>query len=168
MTKINLIWSNYWDDIDVDEEFYKEEYPDIYAQGLDAMSEDMANMNYEYLDDERANLNIQLENPILILANLGLWNGRCSGYKIIHSGNIKDILCSDCDYVKWYCDAYNLKCEATHHDGTNYYEYREIRPNVNIDKLCEKLYNGEEISRAEINRYTKSLRPYIQKVYGWV
>jgi hypothetical protein len=112
-------------------------------------------------------LNIQLDNSILVIADLGLWNGRRQGYKIIQSGNIQDILYSDCDYVEWYSDGYNIKAKMSHHDGTNYIEYREIRGNVNIDNLTSKIYNNMDVSRAEINRYTRSLLPYVAKVYGW-
>jgi len=119
------------------------------------------------VDDERANLNIGLAGNILIIASLGLWSGRKSGYKII-SNNIKDIFSTACgDSVKWYADGKNIKCEDHHHDGTNYYTYREIRENVDISKLTDKIYNNEEISEKEINKYTKSIRPYVAKTYGW-
>ena len=50
----------------------------------------MYERNGEYLDDERMNLDIQLDKPILVIVDLGLWNGRYSGYKEIKSGNIKE------------------------------------------------------------------------------
>lgn len=43
----------------------------------------MYERNSEYLDDERMNLDIQLDKPILVIVDLGLWNGRYSGYKEI-------------------------------------------------------------------------------------
>lgn len=120
-----------------------------------------------WLDDERENLNIQLENPILVIADLGLWNGRKQGYKIIESGNIKDILYDECDYVKWYSDGHNIKAIASHHDGTNYYEYREIRDMDNIRNLLELIYCGKKISRSKLNYYTKSIHPHVAEIYGW-
>lgn len=120
-----------------------------------------------WLEDERDNLDIQLENPILVLADLGLWNGRRQAYGIIESGNIRDILTSDCDYVKWYSDGYNIKAEGAHHDGTNYYEYREIRNPENIENLLDAIYNGEKISRRKLNYYTRSIEPAVAEVYGW-
>ena len=56
--------------------------------------------------------------------------------------------------------------EGYHHDGRNYVEFREIREDKDVDKLLDKIYNQEPVSRAEIRRYTKSLRPYIKEIYG--
>ena len=162
-----LIWSNYPDDITVDEEFYKTEYPEIYAKGIEAMEEATYDDLYLYLDDEKQNLDIQLSGEILVIGNIGTWKGRRHGYKIIESGNISDILNSECDYSKWYSDGYNIKFIGAHHDGTNYYEYREIRDNVDIEKLLDKIYYGKPISRQLLNYYTKSILPQVAKVYGW-
>lgn len=125
--------------------------------------------NYDadyYLEDERMNLDIPTDGRILVIADLGLWNGRRQGYKIIN-GNVSNILYDDADYVEWYSDGYNIKATAHHHDGTNYYEYREIREDKNIDNLLNTIYNGEEITRRQLNYYTKSLHPYVAEVYGW-
>jgi hypothetical protein len=157
-----VIWQNY--DVQPDDEFYKEEYPDLSEDGMyNRAVED----NDMFLDDERDNLNIQLDNPILVIADLGLWNGRHSGYKIIQSGNIKDILYSDCDYVEWYSDGYNILARMSHHDGTNYLTYKEIRSGVDIDNLLNKIYNGKYYSMSYLRRYTRSILPYVAGVYGW-
>jgi len=131
----------------------------------EAVEDDCKN-NDLYLDDERANLDITLDNKILCIASMGLWNGRKQGYKIL-TNNIKDILYSDCDYCSWYSDGYNIKAKLVHHDGTNYIEYREIKNNDNIDNLLNDIYNGKTISRARLNYYTKSILPKVSKVYGW-
>ena len=59
----------------------------------------MCETNADYLSDERVNLNIQLSQPILVIADLGLWNGRRMGYKEIPSGNIRDCLSGGYDYT---------------------------------------------------------------------
>lgn len=66
------------------------------------MSEDervalMYEINGDYLNDERSNLNIQLSRPILVIGDLELWHGRRMGYKEIESGNISDCLCTEQD-----------------------------------------------------------------------
>lgn len=119
-----------------------------------------------YLEDERQNLNIIADGRILVIADLGLWNGRRQGYKILGK-RVSDILFSDADYVEWYSDGHNIKATATHHDGTNYYEYRVIREDRNIENLLDAIYNGEEITRKKLNYYTKSLYRDVAKVYGW-
>lgn len=103
------------------------------------------------------------------MPDLGLWHGRRMGYKEIESGNIKDCLYSDTDYVTWYVDRLgDLRCDAAHHDGTNHYLYRTYKPGVSeeqIDNLKEKLYYGTA-TRTDISRLTRRLGDDIAKVYG--
>ena len=130
----------------------------------------MYELNADYLDDERTNLNIQLSQPILVIADLGRWNGRVMGYKEIPSGNIRDCLYSDTDYSTWYMDKLgDLRCDAVHHDGTDHYLYRAYKPGVTdaqVDRLKEKIYHGVA-TRADITRITRRLGDDIGKVYGW-
>ena len=75
----HIIWSN---DIDYDDwrEDLEEQYPDLTeAERMELMYE----LNSDYLDDERSNLDIQLSRPILVVGDLGLWNGRRMGYNFI-------------------------------------------------------------------------------------
>lgn len=119
-----------------------------------------------YLEDERQNLNVETDGRILIIADLGLWNGRRQGYKILGT-KVSDILSSDADYVELYGDGHNIKATVSHHDGTNYYEYRVIREDRNVENLLDAIYNGEEITRKKLNYYTKSLYKDVAKIYGW-
>ena len=165
----HLIWSNYALDYEDWRADMEAEYPDLSEDDRMAL---MYEINSDYLDDERANLNIQLAQPILIIADLGLWTGRHIGYKEIESGNIRDCLYSDRDieYSTWFVDKLgDLRCEAIHHDGTNYMLYRTYKPGVResqIDLLKEKLYFGTA-TRADITRITRRLGDEIGKVYGW-
>lgn len=174
--KKHVIWSNY--DLDVNDDWteaYKEhleindeEVPEEIDE--DDVYEYMVETNADYLDDERTNLNIQLTRPILVIGDLGLWNGRRMGYKEIPSGNIRDCLYSDCDYNTWYVDGQgDLRCEAIHHDGRNYYTYRAFKPEATVaqmENLKDKLYHGTA-TRADITRITMRLGDAIGKVYGW-
>lgn len=165
--KKHIIWSN----INLDPEDWRLDYEEYAEENGLEISEDglyewMLETNDIYLDDERSNLDIKLDGRILVIADLGLWNGRRQGYKIIR-GNIADILYDESDYAEWYSDDYNIRAKAIHHDGTNYYLYREIREERNIQNLLDAIYNGEEISRSKLNYYTKSINPYVKKVYGW-
>ena len=120
-----------------------------------------------WFDDEQSNLYRNLDGRILAIASVGRWNGRVSGYKIL-GDNLNEVLtCSiGCDEKEVYCDAYNVHATGYHHDGRNHVEFREIREDRNIDNLLNKLYMNEPVTRREINYYTKSLRSYIQKIYG--
>ena len=172
----NKIWSTYdafdlMDDVD----FINEECEQT---GIGKSYEDLPmykiyDIAWKYnnlrLDDERANLNIDVHSPIIAIADLGLWNGRVKGYKELKSSNISDCFYTDCDFAEWYCDAYDFRAEMAHHDGTNYILYRMRKENISDtqwETFLWKLYEGKA-DRADITRYTKSLMPYIAKVYGW-
>lgn len=130
----------------------------------------MVETNGEYLSDERANLNIQLSQPIIVIGDIGRWNGRVMGYKMIDSGNIKDCLYSDTDMTEWYVDKYgDLRADAVHHDGTNHYLYRVFKDTVSpeqMERLQEKIHFGKA-TRADITKVTKRLGDEIAAVYGF-
>ena len=153
----HIIWSNY----DLDYEDWRgdleAEYPELSEDERISL---MYEINGHYLDDKRMNLNVQLSQPILVIGDLGLWNGRRMGYKEIPSGNIRDCLYGDTDYSTWYVDRLgDLRCDAIHHDGTNHYLYRVYKDGVRdsqIELLKEKLYRGTA-TRADITRVTRRL-----------
>lgn len=163
----HLIWSNYDLDYDDWKDDLEAEHPDLSErERIDLMYQ----INSDYLDDERVNLNITLSRPILVIADLGLWYGRRQGYKEIESGNIRDCLYDDNDYVTWFVDKNgDLRCDSIHHDGTNHYLYRTYKDGVSdeqIENLKWKLYHGQA-TRKDITRITRRLGDEIGKVYGW-
>lgn len=168
--KKRIIWSN----ININPDDWKEGYKEIAEEnGWDEDTENEDNLQIfiseeleRNLDDERANLNIPLDGDILVIADLGLWNGRRQGYKILH-GNVSNIFTTGEDYTEWYSDGYNIKAIAGHHDGDNRYLYREIKNDKNIGRLLSDIYEGKKITRQRLNYYTKSLHPYVAKIYGW-
>lgn len=163
----HIIWSNENLDLDDWREDLQEQYPDC---SEDELYRIMCETNAEYLSDERVNLNIQLSQPILVIADLGLWNGRRMGYKEIPSGNIRDCLSGGYDYTTWYVDKKgDFRCDDIHHDGTNHYLYRVYKDGVSEyqkDRLKKKLYEGTA-TRADVTRITRRLGDEIGKVYGW-
>ena len=170
----HIIWSNMNLEADDWRDSYKE-YLEI--NGLDddpndenKLYEYMFEANDDYLSDERRNLDIQFSQPIIVIGDLGRWNGRVTGYKMIDSGNITDCLYSDTDYTEWYVDKYgDLRANAVHHDGTNHYLYRVFKDGVTdtqIENLQDKIYNGKA-TRADITRVTKRLGDDIAGVYGF-
>ena len=144
------IWSNA--DLDYEEwkDWMEEEYPTLSDDERVAM---MYEENGHYLEDERLNLDIQLSQPILVVADLGLWNGRRTGYKEIPSGNIRDCLYSDYDYTTWYVDkSGDLRCDDTHHDGTNHYLYR-VYISMNQQQVQQlEIDDGNTIQVVDIDR----------------
>lgn len=169
-----IVWSNW----NLEAEDWREAYKNfLEANELDsdpnneeALYKWIVETNDEYLSDERENLNIQFVQPIIVIGDLGRWNGRVMGYKMIDSGNIKDCLYSDTDYTEWYVDSYgDLRADAAHHDGTNHYLYRVFKEGVTdsqIERLQNKIYMGKA-TREDITRVTKRLGDEIGKIYGW-
>ena len=160
-----IVWSNI--DTKELEEFIAGEHPDVGESEKNELMYDYLNL---MLDDERINLNVVLDEPILCIADLGLWNGRKQGYKVIQSGNIRDCLSAIGDYTEWYVDnSGNFRCTDIHHDGTNYYEYRTWKPNVSCERrqnLLRKICNGTA-TRKDITRVTTGIGRKIAEIYGF-
>lgn len=153
-----VIWSN--------EEY--EEWCDAMKEGI--TDEEITPEYYYYccneeIIDERINLHKDVDGYIVAFASLGLWNGRRNGAKLVGT-LVSDILYSDCDYVTWYCDPYNIRCNATHHDGNNSILYRVAKDKEHAERLVNAIAYGN-MSEEQFRRATKSLRPYVAKVYGW-
>ena len=173
----HIVWSNLNLDI---EDGWREAYADcVEINGWDedpndeyAIYEYMVEANGFYLDDERMNLDIEVSQPIIAIADLGLWNGRFSGYKELNSCNIKDCLngFDSCEYHEWYVDEQgDLRCTAIHHDGTNYILYRAYRDGITSTQrydFLDKIYNGQA-TQEDIDAVTRSLGDDVAKVYGW-
>ena len=166
--KKRIIWSN----INIGFEQWKKDYIEYQSENNwlfqfeDVSDDDVWGWIYRCLecnlDDERMNLDIETEGRIIAIADVGLWNGRRQGYKILGT-NVNEIFRISEDYNEYYSDGHNIKATCVHHDGTNYIEYRVIREGRDIDNL----FDGKEITRKRLNYYTKSLLPYVKKVYGW-
>ena len=169
MTK-HVIWSNLNLDLDEWREGLLEDYPDVDPDDDSVLYSLMIDTNNSYLDDERCNLDIQIGQPILVIADLGLWFGRRAGYREIESGNISDCLYDPNEYVEWYVDSYgNLRSISIHHDGRNNYLFRAWKDNTTDtqrENLKEKIYHGVA-TRRDISRLTRSIGKDIGRVYGW-
>lgn len=174
--KKHIIWSNLNLDID--------DWRDSYAEFIEdngwnddrddeyAIYQHMIEINSMYLDDERMNLDVEISRPIVAIADLGLWNGRFSGYKELNSCNLKDCLDTfdSCEYHEWFVDEQgDLRCTAVHHDGTNFVLYRAYRDDVSdeqIEEFLSKIYDGEA-TEDDINAVTRKLGDEVAKIYGW-
>ena len=156
--------------IDYTASMIAEEQPDASDDTIWSIAEEV---NADFLDDERCNLDIQLGMPILVIGNLGLWDGRRSGYSLIRSGNIADCLYSSMNgasYCEWYLDELgDLRGTEIHHDGTNEYLYRVWKSDTTESQrtaLLNKLFFGTA-TRKDITRCTRRLGDRIAEVYGW-
>lgn len=164
--KERIIWSNF--DIFYDE--WVEDFKDsCEANGIDENEMDLYEWVDEclsdYLDDERLNLNKEVDGVIVCFADLGFWDGHHQGARTMGT-NVKNILHSDCDYTEWYCDRYNVRCTAAHHDGRNSYLYRVAKDRETAERLVNKIAY-EDMTEQQFMKATKSLKPYVERVYGW-
>ena len=148
-------------------EWLSESYPEVEQTEEEVTQEIYDNIGRWY-EGETYNLDKELDGRILAIANIGKWNGRVSGYKVL-GNNLNEVLTTEigCDEKRVYCDRYNVKAEGYHHDGRNYVEFREIREDKNIDNLLDKIYMNKPISRSELNYYTKPLGKYVKAIYGF-
>ena len=168
MKNKKIIWSNM--DLNVDD------WRDGYAEFCeinnitDGDEHDIYNWmidtNAEYLEDERANLNKQLDGDIIIFGDLGLWNGRANSYSITRA-NLNAIFDINADLIEFYGDGHEIRATSCHHDGRNYYQFRAIRNGRDINNLLDAFLTGEYISPRKLNYYTRSVYPDIARVYGW-
>lgn len=161
-----MIWTS-WDLLD-------EEAKACYQQSQKEMlndetykvsEEEWAEEVYGWLDDERCNLDKEVDGVIVVFGDLGLWRGRRQGFQILGS-NVADILKSECDDAEWYGDGYNIRGRMAHHDGTNHTLYRVAKDREDAGRIAEKIYNCE-IDEEGFRRRTRSLYPYVASVYGW-
>lgn len=176
--KERVIYSNYdlW-----------EEYPDDYIKniiledsyGLDLTEEDITDddiWRLRYREDEFAWEEIWCEilyffkgKTVGFFGTVGLWNGRYMAGKIGDFEKLFYEATKDCVYLKFYDVNGHLHLTCSHHDGTNYFEIKEIS-----DKGIKYLDNWEwgNDSRTEqyvhtqiFNRYSRTPR-FAEKIWG--
>ncbi len=163
-----VIWSNEYLDWDNYRDAFEEE--DYSGLSDDEKYQLMCDLNNDYLDDERRNLDVQVGTPIIVIADIGRWDGRHTGYREISGGCIKDCLESQLDGVTWYVDGRgDFRMDGYHHDGRNYYLYRKYREGVSeemIDDFKEKILD-HTLTAEDIDRVTARLGDDIADVYGF-
>ena len=169
MTRLVIYRSNIEEeDMDVAKEALEEEYPDWQLSDSDVANR-AAEDNEAWLSDERRNLDIPLQNEVIAIARLGLWdNKRPMAYQRMgHNVNAILSLHSDGDVI-FYADSVSqeVRCDNSHHDGTNLIRFREMRENVDVESFLLLIFN-QKATEEDIEKYTRSLYPYVAKVYGW-
>lgn len=127
-------------------------------------------MNADALTDVRKKLDIWLNQPILLIAKYGLWNGTRNSVSEIGSSNIKDCLYSNCAVITWFLDSQgDLRADGVHEEGTNHYLYRTWRDDVTPRQkqmMMQRVIEGKPVER-DIANLTRSLGKEICKQYGW-
>lgn len=169
----HLIWSNRYEVVEKEAAYFMEEEGLSEDEAVEAAYASIENSLY----DERANLkSIQSGGPILVVASLGLWNGRVSGYKELPEGTLDQILYDgSCDEGTWYSNGKDICFEGFHHDGRNHYTYRIVNfDNIDSDeaedaynRLLDDIYSQRPYKEEDYMRFTLSMHPLIAGLYGW-
>ena len=169
--KVNEIWNS--NTYDWDREEMKQEYEEIYGETpseeeLNSFIEDKNNI---FLDNERYNVECYEKEhetkTYVILADLGLWNGRAAGGKVIKGLWNAISKCFE-DYNHIYEYRRRLCVDAVHHDGTNHFQIKELTP-----KGLEYVENHPYMSDRELHQrlfkdshYSHEVTMF-KKMYGW-
>lgn len=170
--KIKIIWNYDLSDYD------RDEMKGVYEECCDETPSDelleeyIQDTNNDYLDDIRAEIECHEKNhdskTYVIIGNLGLWYGRVEGGKIIEGLWNSLRQCFE-DYNKIYEENGRLKVTAHHHDGTNFFQIKELTKrgedfaerhkwDMSDRELHKKLFND--------SHYSRNVRMF-KELYGW-
>ncbi len=120
-------------------------------------------------DDESRRMNDFFSSGrFLLKGTIGRWDGPAEGGFIFSTFKEMHKAWDWCDYIEFYDANGHFRIRCSHHDGTNYYEVRELTPagieyesnhgsSMPTRQLHEKLWNS--------SKYTK-LPHYANKVLG--
>ena len=110
-------------------------------------------------DDEQALIDKELNNKVIAISN-SFWND--AEYKVL-GGNLNSIFDAlECENQRLYCTQHNV-CGK---DNGTRYTFREVKAGVDAEELIEKYEDGKISASTIYKKYTRSLRPYIRKIYG--
>ena len=171
INKVNEIWNS--STYNWDKEEMKQEYEELNGEipseeVLDRFIEDTNDM---FLDDERSNVEFYEKQygakTYVVLADLGLWNGRAEGGKIIKGLWNAISKCFE-DYNHIYEYRRRLYVDAIHHDGTNHFQIKELTP-VGIDYMENHPYMSDRELHQRLfkdSHYSHEVTIF-KKMYGW-
>lgn len=170
--KKNMIWS--YDTSSWDEDEMRGMYEECYEEtpSEEILQRYIDDTNHCYLEDVEGEIShyekTNGQRQYIILADLGLWNGRFDGGDIIVGLWNAISKCFE-DYNEIYEEGGRLKVTAHHHDGTNYFQIKELTErgeeyaerhkwDMSDRELHQKLFND--------SHYSRNVRAF-KEVYGW-
>ncbi len=132
----------------------------------------MDECNSEYFDDVICEIqNYESKHgkqTYVVLASIGRWNGTFDGGTI--SEGMESVLrqCFE-DYNHVYVDGRRFKVEAVHHDGTNFFEIKELTQKGEA-YFCRHEYDMEPRQlHAKLfsnSQYSREVKMFAD-IYGW-
>jgi len=160
---------------DFDYEAIKADYIEFSLDGNEDMysESDMIAWHYEEINMDGEIVEYDMKEisktagKVFVFGTVGLWNGRMIVGEIVDSLDRRIARAME-DYNRITLDR-DLAIEAVHHDGTNHYTIRQLKPDlseIQRENFENKLDEGL-ISKRDITHYTRSLRPLIARYYGF-
>lgn len=106
-------------------------------------------------------------NGFLLVGTCGCWDGTYNGGCYVNEFNDLYKFWDGCDYIKVYDEGGHLYIEASHHDGSNYAELRELTCKGSNYALNHRWDSDREVHETLMssNFYTR-LPHYAHKVWG--
>lgn len=148
----NYDYENYMEDAKENLKAQMEEYGEEGEPSVDEIyteAADMCNSDWDFYYDCICNY-LQSHN-LIATGTVGTWLGRVEGGLVIETPQDFLSLLKDCDYIKIGMDDRQMIIKCSHHDGTNYYELREMLESDyeyygehmydDRRELCEYLFN---------------------------
>lgn len=113
--------------------------------------------------------NVHGQSEYIVLANIGLWYGRCDGGKIITG--MKNVIyecIEDLDYYEIFFKNGQLHISGSHHDGTNTFVIRELK-DESADYIKRHEYDTEprDLHRHLFNSNRWSMRVKMFDILGY-
>ena len=172
MEKTKVIWdydTSSWDEND-SREMYEETYG--CSPNDEELSMFVEETNSEYLSDVISEVehyeSCHGKKSYIIVAKLGLWNGTFDGGKIVEG--LANVI-RECfeDYNRLYVDGRRLRISASHHDGTNTFEVKELT-DKGVDYASRHDYDTEprelHAKLFSSSNYSREVKLFAD-LYGW-
>lgn len=133
--------------------------------------DEVSELEGEELKAEERNLEpLDEGGGLVVLASLGLWNGKSNGVHEIRSLENSLYIMPSCDFRTLYVDSNgDLRFEGSHHDGSNSCLIRYWKDGTTEDQknlLMDKWIFGKA-AKSDISRYTRKAGLKIAEMYGW-
>ena len=121
------------------------------------------------LEDEKTNLGTKKTGPILVIADLGLWNGRKPGYRFLEGDGTLDRVFEVFrgDFFSLWEEGGELLGKDIHHDGTNFYMFYEVLDREAAEEATGLAFSGKEIPEDLLRRGLSPLGKKVSEIYGW-
>ena len=154
-----------------DYELSDEELDAIIDENYDTVWEYIENLHNMYLDDEKDNLNCPLHNEVLCI-DYGFDDDEIQEVQRTEISNLNECLHprTEDTEIMYFVEKDTLELRQKEYGySTNYFTYREVKAGVTEEQLDEFFdkCNAGKVTQADIDKITKPMGEYVQKVYGF-